>query len=299
MKTKGIDVSYYQGEIDFKKVKAAGVDFVIIRAGYGNALAYPKQNDSRFEEYYKNAKAAGLNVGAYWYSYADSVEEAKQEAKSCLAAIKGKTFEMPIFFDLEEQKQFAKGRSFCDSIVKAFCNALEEAGYFAGLYISRSPLQNFISSDVAKRYALWIAEYNSKCNYSGSYGIWQYSSTGKISGISGNVDCDYCYVDYPSIIEKGGFNCFKKTAAASSASTDKKQTSAAKKSYTKGTQVTLKNTKLYVSATAKSGVKKSGTYYLYDGAVVNGRMRITNKKSNCGKSPVGQYVTGWINKSDI
>lgn len=75
--------------------------------------------------------------------------------------------------------------------------------------------------------------------------------------------------------------------------------SAAKKSYTKGTKITLKNTNLYVSATAKSGTKKSGTYYLYDGAVVNGRMRITNKKSNCGKSPVGQYVTGWINKSDI
>ncbi|WP_124100757.1 glycoside hydrolase family 25 protein [Ruminococcus sp. Marseille-P6503] len=294
MKTKGIDVSYYQGEVDFKKVKAAGIDFVIIRAGYGNALAYPKQIDPRFEEYYKNAKAAGLNVGPYWYSYADSVEAAKQEAKSCLAAIKGKTFEMPIFFDLEEQKQFAKGKSFCDSIVKAFCNSLEEAGYFTGLYISRSPLQTYISADVAERYALWIAEYSSKCNYSGSYGIWQYSSKGKVSGISGNVDCDYCYVDYPTTIKKGGFNGFKKASSSSSA---KPQTSA--KSYTKGTQITLKNTTLYVSATAKSGVKKSGAYYIYDNAVVNNRIRITNKKSNCGKLPIGLYVTGWINKADI
>ena len=297
MKTKGIDVSYYQGEIDFKKVKAAGIDFVLIRAGYGNTLAYPKQIDPRFEEYYKKAKAAGLNVGAYWYSYADSVEAAKQEAKSCLAAIKGKTFEMPIYFDLEEQEQFVKGREFCDSLVNTFCAALEQAGYYAGLYISRIPLQNYISSGVAKRYALWIAEYSNKCNYSGSYGIWQYRSTGKINGISGNVDCDYCYVDYPSIIIKGGFNGFKK--ASSSASKPISKPIANAKSYKKGTKISLKNKTLYVSATAKSGVKKSGTYYLYDGAVVNGRMRITNKKIYCGKNPVGQYVTGWIDKADI
>lgn len=291
MKTKGIDVSYYQGEIDFKKVKAAGVDFVIIRAGYGNALAYPKQNDSRFEEYYKNAKAAGLNVGAYWYSYADSVEAAKQEAKSCLAAIKGKTFEMPIYFDLEEQKQFAKGKTFCDSIVKAFCNELEEAGYFAGLYISRIPLQNYISSDVAKRYALWVAEYGSKCKYDGDYGVWQYSSTGKVNGISANVDLDYLYEDYPSIIKKGGFNGFKKAGTTSTVKI---------KTYHKGDKVELKNAELYASATAKTAsAKKSGTYYLYDGSIVNGRLRITNAKSNCGKTPIGQYVTGWIDKDEV
>lgn len=289
----GIDVSYYQGEIDFKKVKAAGVDFVIIRAGYGNSLAYPKQKDPRFEEYYKNAKAAGLNVGAYWYSYADSVEAAKNEAKSCLEALKGKTFEMPIYFDLEEQKQFAKGKSFCGSVVKAFCNALEEAGYFAGLYISRSPLQNYISDDVAKRYALWVAEYNSKCNYDGDYGAWQYSSTGKVNGISGNVDLDYCYVDYPTTIKNGGFNGFKKTSTASSSSVTTKR-------YTSGDKVTLKNTPLYASATAKSASgKKSGTYYLYDGKVENGRLRITNSKSNCRKTPIGQYVTGWIDKNEV
>jgi GH25 family lysozyme M1 (1,4-beta-N-acetylmuramidase) len=139
---KGIDVSQYQQNIDFKKVKASGVDFVIIRAGFGK---YANQKDPYFERHYKAAKAAGLKVGAYWYSYAASVEEAKAEAQTCINAIKGKTFEYPIYFDLEERSQFAKGRAFCNSLVKTFCNALEHAGYRAGLYISRSPLQQYRS----------------------------------------------------------------------------------------------------------------------------------------------------------
>ena len=204
---KGIDISQYQTNVDFKKVKASGIDYVIIRAGYGK---YAKQKDPQFETHYKNAKAAGLDVGVYWYSYALSVEDAKLEAQTCLSVIKGKKFEYPIYFDLEEQNQFAKGRSFCDSIVKAFCGEIEKAGYFAGLYISRSPLQQYISSSVANKYALWIAEYASKCNYGGAYGMWQYSSTGKINGINGNVDCDYCYVDYPAVIKNSGLNGYPK-----------------------------------------------------------------------------------------
>ena len=112
----------------------------------------------------------------------------------------------------EEQNQFAKGRSFCDSIVKAFCGEIEKAGYFAGLYISRSPLQQYISASVANKYALWIAEYASKCNYGGAYGMWQYTSTGRIDGVSGSVDCDYCYVDYPSVIKSSGLNGYPKNA---------------------------------------------------------------------------------------
>lgn len=210
---KGIDVSQYQQSVDFKKVKASGVDFVIIRAGFGK---YANQKDPYFEKNYKAAKAAGLKVGAYWYSYAATVVEAKAEAQTCINAIKGKTFEYPIYFDLEERSQFAKGRAFCNSLVKTFCNALEHAGYWAGLYISRSPLQTYITNDVARRYALWIAEYNSKCNYGGTYGMWQYSSTGKVSGVSVPVDMDYCYVDYPSVIKAKGLNGFKATNTSTS-----------------------------------------------------------------------------------
>lgn len=211
MSYSGIDVSQWQGNIDFKKVKADGIDFVIIRAGYGR---YISQQDPYFEQNYKNAKAVGLNVGAYWYSYAMSIDEAKLEASACLEVIKGKQFEYPIYFDLEEHKQFNQGRNFCDSLVTTFCSALEKAGYFAGLYISRSPLQNYISSSVAKKYALWIAEYGATLNWSGDVGIWQNSSAWKVNGVAGNVDHDYSYIDYPSIIKKVGLNGFKKADKA-------------------------------------------------------------------------------------
>lgn len=211
MHMKGIDVSQWQGtNINFNKVKAAGFSFVIIRAGYGRSTS---QKDPCFDSNYEKAIAAGLKVGAYWYSYADSAVDANMEAAAFISIIKGKTFEMPLYFDLEEQKQFARGRAFCSELVKAFCNALEAAGYWAGLYISRSPLQNYITSEVANRYALWVAEYNSRLNYSGQYGMWQYSSTGKVDGISGNVDLNNCYIDYPAEIVAAGLNGFKKQAA--------------------------------------------------------------------------------------
>jgi len=208
MTMKGIDVSKWQGNIDFKKVKASGIDFVIIRAGFGREIS---QKDPYFDQNYSRAKAAGLNVGAYWYSYADSVEDAKREANVCIEVLKGKQFEMPVYFDLEEKKQFNRGKEFCSNLVKAFCNTLEDAGYFAGLYISRSPLQTHITSEVAKRYALWIAEYGSRLNYVGQYGMWQNSDTGSVPGIFGNVDTDICYVNYPKIIRNAGDNGFSKT----------------------------------------------------------------------------------------
>lgn len=245
MKIKGIDVSKHQGNVNFEKVKASGIDFVIIRAGYGKDIS---QKDKYFEQNYKSAKAAGLKVGAYWYSYADTVDEVKQEAKVCIQAIKGKTFEYPIYFDLEESSQFSKGKSFCDSLVKTFCNELEKAGYWAGLYISRSPLQTHLSSSVAKRYALWIAEYNDKCNYSGDYGMWQYSSKGKVSGVSGNVDMDYCYVDYPNLIKNKGLNGYKKATDTAAKTT--------------ATKTTVKTSTVKTTSTAKTvtyTVKKGDT----------------------------------------
>ena len=207
---KGIDVSTWQGNIDFAKIKASGIDFVIIRAGYGREVS---QKDNCFERNYENAKAAGLDVGAYWYSYADSAEDAVREAKACMEVIKGKKFEYPIYFDLEEQSQFAKGKNFCDSIIKAFCGELEKNGYKAGLYCSTYYLNNYVLDSVAKKYELWVAQYNYRCTYTANkYGIWQFSSKGRINGISGDVDMNYCYTDYPSVIKNGGYNGYKKTA---------------------------------------------------------------------------------------
>ncbi len=207
MNIKGIDVSQWQGEINFNKVKSGGVDFVILRGGYGK---YISQKDPYFDKNYSRAKKAGLNVGVYWFSYAESEADAKEEARVCLEVIKNKKFEYPVYFDLEEQTQFDKGKAFCSSLVKCFCGELEKAGYFTGLYISSAPLKKYITKEVAERFALWIAEYGSRCTYRGSYGMWQYSCKGKINGISNDVDMDTSYVDYPDIIKNGGFNGYKK-----------------------------------------------------------------------------------------
>ena len=195
----GIDVSEWQGHVDFNAVKASGVKFVLIRAGYGRSAS---QEDRYFAEHYTQAKAAGLQVGAYWYSYAVSPADAANEARACLTVLGNRHFDYPIYFDLEEKWQFANGRNFCDSLVKSFCSVLEQNGCYAGLYISRSPLQNYISPSVAQRYAVWVAEYGPCCNYNGNYGIWQHSSTGSVPGVNGNCDLDYAYIDYAAVINK-------------------------------------------------------------------------------------------------
>ena len=203
---RGIDVSLWQGNIDFNKVKKSGIDFVIIHAGYGTSIS---NKDIRFEQNYRRAKAAGLYVGAYWYSTANSASAAVREAKTCMQVLKGKKFDFPVYFDLEEYWQISRGRAFCDSLIKAFCSEIEKNGYYAGLYVSRSIAQYNISSSVANRYALWLAEYSSKCRYNGSYGMWQYTYVGYVSGISVNVDLNTCYVDYPSIIKEKKLNGYK------------------------------------------------------------------------------------------
>ena len=201
---EGLDLSYFQSKVNFNKVKELGFKFVILRGGYGNALAYPKQYDTMFESHYKNARAAGLDIGVYWYSYAKSVEDAKQEAQSCIKIMKDKKFEYPIYFDIEEQSQFKKGKSFCDSIVTAFCEELANAGYYPGLYCSTYWITTCISESVRTKYPTWIAEYNSKCTYKNDFGMWQNGLT-YLEG-TGNVDHDFCYIDYPSIIKAEGKN---------------------------------------------------------------------------------------------
>lgn len=210
MTVKGIDVSQWQGNIDFTKVKAAGYKFVIIRCNNWDNNYNCVVKDTCFESNYRKAKAAGLDVGVYYFTWQTDAAGAKHDAELCKEYIKGKTFEYPIYFDLEWQKAFAQGKTVCSDMVKKFCDSMEKSGYFAGLYISRSPLQQYITAEVASRYALWIAEYGSKCNYNGTYGMWQYSSEGSVPGINSNCDLDICYVDYPKIIKEGGLNGYTK-----------------------------------------------------------------------------------------
>ena len=206
---KGIDVRVHNGNIDWNKVKSAGIEFAILRAGFGRL---EKQKDEKFEQNYKNAKAAGIPVGAYWYSYAMTPEEAELEGDVFLSVIKGKQFEMPVYFDLEEKKQFDLGKEKVSAIMRAFLEKVEKAGYFTGLYGSASSLTTHTADDIKSHYTIWLAHWVDKTNYSGAYGIWQYSEKGKVDGISGAVDLDICYKDFPTIIKGKGLNGWGKAA---------------------------------------------------------------------------------------
>lgn len=214
MNTRGIDISRYQGKPDFGRLKSE-VDYIILQAGFGK---YASQKDAEFERSYSECKKHGIPVGVYWYSYAKTTADALAEAAACMEVIKGRQFEYPIYYDLEENLG-ALGRALVSSIATTFCTALENAGYFAGIYISRAPAQSYLTDEVCGRYALWLAEYGSQLNcsqlnWNGTVGMWQNSSTGRFSGISGNVDTDICYEDYPKLIKAAGLNGFPKSDPA-------------------------------------------------------------------------------------
>lgn len=193
MTKKGIDVSKWQGDIDWKKVKADGIEFAIIRIGYGK---HANQKDSKFERNYKGATSVGIPVGVYHYSYATSVDEAKIEAAQVLSWLNKRKLDLPIYFDIEDKSQASLDKKLLNEICKAFCNIIEANGYWTGIYSSKNWATNIISgSELGKRYTYWIAQYNSKCTYNGPYDIWQYSSTGRVSGINGFCDMNYMYRD--------------------------------------------------------------------------------------------------------
>ena len=212
---KGIDVSYAQGMIDWEKVKASGlVDFAILRAGYGRETT---QVDTQFERNYAACKRLGIPVGVYWYSYATTAAEAEQEAKVCLQTIRGKQFEYPVAFDIEEARSLPQA----DALCTAFCSALEKQGYYAAIYTFKSALENNIRAAIKSRYDIFLSHVGvQQTSYTGAYGLWQYSWTGRIPGISGDVDLDYAYKDYPAIIKAAGLNGFTKTTQTTEPDTE-------------------------------------------------------------------------------
>ena len=189
-------------------MKAAGIQFAIIKAGGSDAGFY---TDPRWEENYRNAKANGIAVGAYYFvgPACTSAEAGKADAQRFLNQLAGKQFEYPVFIDVEATPTSAKAGATEAAI--AFCRALEAAGYYAGIYSSTySGFRDRLDDSKLTPFTHWVAQYASRCTYGGAYGIWQYSSSGRVDGISGNVDMDIAYQDYPSIIKNGGFNGFSK-----------------------------------------------------------------------------------------
>lgn len=178
---KGVDISQHNGDVDFGRVKSAGIEFVILRAGYGKCIS---QIDLDFYRNYKNAKENGLKVGAYWYSYASNPDEALLEAKVFCEVVKGLDFDLPLYYDIEENTSLKQATA----NIQAFCNYLESQGYFAGVYANANAFSNFIDSSIKSRYTTWLAHWADKPAFISP--MWQNSSTGRIDGVKGYVDTD-------------------------------------------------------------------------------------------------------------
>ena len=192
---KGIDVSKWNGDIDWKSVKDAGADYVIIRAGFGSSTV-----DEKFYQNIKGARDAGLKIGIYWFSYATSVEKAKAEAQKCIEVISEfkENITYPVFFDYEyasrdyaEKQGVTVTKELATEMANTFINTIKSAGYPTGLYTNKDFGNKYFSEDIINSNNLWVAQYANKNTYGRAYDMWQYTEKGKIAGVSGDVDLNY------------------------------------------------------------------------------------------------------------
>lgn len=191
---KCIDVSTWQGIIDWKKVKSQGYSYAILRAGFGRSES---QIDNRFERNFSEASKQGIALGVYWYSYATDVADARREAQACLSVLGGRGLRLPVFYDMEEDTMTSLGKSTLTAMAKAFCDAVIEGGYRAGVYANPNWFTNYLDyASLRAAYPIWLAQWSDaprlECD------IWQYTSEGKVDGIAGNVDLNTIY--NPSVV---------------------------------------------------------------------------------------------------
>ena len=228
---EGLDISEHQNGINLQKIKDAGFDYVIIRAGV-KLNAGSNRKDYNFEDFYAQARKVGLDVGTYYYSQAKSTSEAVEEAKCFLEYIKGKTFEYPVYLDFESSSvkdALGSSSSKATEICYAFMDTMRDAGYLVGLYGYASWfddgysgwMSSKLNNDIGKKYEFWMANYfnnmqpeNTRTqNYKNKYGMYQYTSSKTISGWSGSLDHNVCYKDYPAIVKQYGFNGYESGGA--------------------------------------------------------------------------------------
>ncbi len=206
---KGIDVSKWQGTIDWAKVAADGVMFAMIRLGYGSKDGSACGLDGFYQKNVEGALKNGIAVGCYFYSYALTVEAVKKEAAFViqnLAKYKGRIL-YPIAFDIEDSTQAGLGKDKLTSMVTAFCSALEAAGYYASFYCNADWAKNRLDMTALARFDFWLAQWASAPTYKGhTFNMWQSSSKGSVAGISGNVDMDTAFVDYEAVIKQNKLN---------------------------------------------------------------------------------------------
>lgn len=198
MERKVIDVSYYQGTIDWEKVKADGVEGVIIRCGYGNNTS--SQEDKKWKRNADECTRLGIPFGTYLYSYAKTEEESRSEAAHVLKLIAGYKLSYPVYIDLEE----AGTESHAVKGAKIFCDIIKKSGYMAGVYSNQSWFQKVIGNQL-DQYTKWCARYSTK-KPTVTCDMWQYTSEGSVNGIPGNCDMNICYRDFPTEIGGGAGN---------------------------------------------------------------------------------------------
>lgn len=201
MTRKGVDLSEMNGDVDFQALKKAGVEFVILRCGYGSD--YLNQDDKRFSENVRKAETAGIPWGAYLYSYARTTAMAQSEAQHTLRVLNGQKPLYGVWYDVEDSSQAG---SDLVSICETYCQMLEQSGIYCGIYSMLSWLQGKLNSSRLDRFDKWVAQWNSTCSYQKPYGLWQYTDRLLIAGKA--FDGNYAYKDYPGII--GGMHSAKK-----------------------------------------------------------------------------------------
>ena len=205
-----IDVSHWDGNVDYTSwIKKHNLWGVIVKCG-GNETRLDRYKDSQFETNYKKAKAAGLHVGAYYYTVCTSVTEAKKDAEHIIGLLKGHEFDMPIYMDVEDPRQFKLSKNTLTAIIKTFCDALIKAGYYAGLYIQGSAWLNNVNKNELDDYANWIAWWQKDWpTKAGDIGMWQQGTKRLSDGalyyddVSGCTDFNWCIIDYPARIKAG------------------------------------------------------------------------------------------------
>ena len=190
---KGVDVSGYQGNIDWKKAKADGIEFAILKLGniYDSD---PNDVDSKFERNYEECIKNDIHVGVYVYNYCNSIEALKKGVKHVIDKLKGRKLDLPIYLDMEDKTLTSEGKTALTEQCIEFAKLIKQEGYQAGVYANLSWFKNYIdASKFDKDISVWVAQYYKECQYEGKYDIWQYTSSGKVSGISGNCDMNYLY----------------------------------------------------------------------------------------------------------
>lgn len=192
---KGIDVSVHQGIIDWAKVKEDGIDYAILRCGYGSDMAY--QDDGQFRRNASECERLGIPYGVYLYSYANTMDKANSEADHVLRLIKAHKFDYPVYYDLEDANTTGKcSKDMIADMAEAFCNKIQKAGYKVGIYANLNWFNNYLTDSRFDKWDKWVAQYASKCTYKGKYTMWQYTDKGTVKGIKGGVDMNYCYTNY-------------------------------------------------------------------------------------------------------